>query len=130
MATLTEPIRATIWEDGGATPLARVTGADGAAITQASLTSISYKVFDLNSTTPSTAVATGTVTIATSVFDTLQTDAIWSEDTSGYNFKHTIASTVFTTGGHAYRVEYLFTPASGQPFWVVFELHTHEVMTS
>jgi hypothetical protein len=126
----TDVVKAVVWEDGGATVLARVLGNSGAAITQASLTGISYKVFDLQSATPDTAIATGTVTVATSVFDTLQTDAIWSADSTGYNFKHALAATCFPNGDRTYRVEYLFDPASGENFWLVCELSAKAVRTS
>ena len=122
--------KATVWEDGGATCLARVLGNAGTAITQASLTSIGCKVFDLNSTTPETAVSTPTVTIASAVFDTLQTDARWTVDSTGYNFLFVIAASVLTTGDHRYRVEFKFTPASGEVFWLVYELHAQAVSTS
>ena len=124
------PIQGDCWEDGGSTNLSRVYGAAGAAITQASLSTITYAVFDLQSATPDTSVDDGSVTISTSVFDTLQTDGIWTKDDTGYNFKHTIAATVPSTANHVYRTEYLFTPVSGQPFWVVFEALTKKVRTS
>lgn len=113
---------ADIWEDSGATCQARIIGQAGVNITQASLSSITCKVFDLNGTTPDTPVATPTVTISSSVFDALQTDATWSTDDTGYNFSHTLAASIFTTGDHRYRVEYTFTPVTGEAFPVVFEL--------
>jgi len=130
MSALTEATRAVIWEDGGATFLARIVGADGADITQASITSGSYKVYDLDSSTSTTAVATGSITVNTNVYNELQTDDRWTEDSTGYNFAHTIAATVFTTGDHRYRTEYLFDPASGEDFWLVYEVYAQPVMTS
>ena len=128
-----DTIRATVWEDSGATCMARVVGQAGTAVTQASLTSIAYKVFDLDGATPDTATATGTLTVATAVYDTLQTsDSRWTVDTTGWNFLDTVAaaSANLPTGDHRYRVEYVFTPASGQTFRVVFELYAKAVRGS
>lgn len=126
----TEIIKGSVWEDGGATILARVTGNAGAAITQASLTSITCKVFDLDGTTPDTAITTPTITVSTAVYDTLQTDARWTVDSTGYNFIDALAATNFPTGDHLYRVEYKFTPTSGAVFFVVAELYAKNVRTS
>lgn len=122
--------RAEIFEDGGCQCLARVVGNAGTAITQASLTAITAKVFDLDSTTPDTAVATPTVTISSAVFDTLQTDDRWDADDTGYNFKFEVAASAFSTGGRRYRIEFLFDPTSGENFWVVFEVTARNVRTS
>lgn len=132
MAALTEATHADIWEDGEATIMARVVGADGTAVQQADVTSIGYQIFNLMSGTPDTAVKTGTYTIATVVFDTLQTDARWTVDSTGYNFRatHPTEAGVFDTGGDRYRIEALFNPATGEDFWVVFEVLAQPVRTS
>ena len=46
------------------------------------------------------------------VFDTLQTDGRWSLDSTGYNFRHDIGTTTFTTGGE-YVIQYTVTPSGG-----------------
>ena len=130
MATLTSPTCATIWEDGGATLMARIVGGAGTTITQATITSIARKTFDLNGLTPGTAVETSAPVVASTVFDTYQTDARWTVDSTGYNFRDTIAAAIFATGNHRYRVEYAFTPTAGAVFWVVFELQCQPVWSS
>lgn len=125
-----ESTSAGVWEDGGATCLARVRGADGNYITQASLIGITYKAFDLSSSTPDTATSTGTVSIASSVFDTLQTDSMWTTDDTGYNYRHTIPASVLATGDHVYRVEYKFDSVSGEDFFLVFELLAQAIRSS
>jgi len=105
---------AIVTEDGAFSVMARV-DLDGAVASflQASLTSITWKVYDV--TDLSTAFATGSATISTDVFDTLQTDGRWSTvtgDTTGYNFKYEFAATVFTTPGR-YRLEFLVIPSAG-----------------
>lgn len=114
------PSNATVFscvvhEDGGATMLARIVGNAGTNITIATISAITCNVYDL--VLGGTAIVSPTVTVATSVFDTVQTDAIWTADTIGYNFKHDLPATSFPVGGHTYRIEYKFTPVSGQVFF-------------
>jgi hypothetical protein len=128
-----DPIIATVWEDTGATCLGRFVGQDAAAITQASLTSIAYKVYNLDSATPTTATATGTLTIASVVYDTLQTsDDRWTVDSTGFNFLDTTAGAAanLATGDQRYRIEYTFTPASGEVFKGVFEPSVRAIIGS
>lgn len=122
---------ATIFEDAGASLMARVLGNAGTAITQASLSSISYKVFDLHGDTPTTATQTGTLTISAVVYDTLQTsDPRWTVDTTGYNFLYTAPASWFPDAPRTYRVELKFTPATGEVFWLVYELKTKVIYSS
>ena len=110
-------IQDVVFQNGGATYLARVLGNAGTAITQASLSSISCGVYDEDGATPGTAIITPTVTIASAVYDTLQTDSIWTKDTTGYNFKFSIPATGFPIADHRHRIEFKFTPASGAVFY-------------
>jgi len=126
-----EPLQFDVFEDGGFSIMARVVGQDAARITQASLTSISYSTFDRDSDTPDTAIIDATaLTVANVVFDTLLTDDRWTVDGTGYNFRHDVAATAVPTGGHCYRFEYLFTPSSGEAFWLVAEINARAVSTS
>ena len=122
---------AVVWEDSGATCLSRVVGNDGAAVTQASLTALTYKVFDENSATPGTAATSGTLTISEVIYDTLQTGDLWeSTDDTGYNFKWQVPASVLTTGGHLYRVEFWYDPVSGEDFPDVFFLLAKRLRSS
>lgn len=118
--------KAFVWEDSGASFMARVVGNDAANITQASITGITCKVFDSSGTS----VATPSITVANVVFDTLQTDARWTVDGTGYNFLHAMPDTVFTTGGETYTVEYMFDPASGSDFPCVYEVPARALLGS
>ena len=118
------------FEDGGATFMARVLGNDGAAITQSSISTITCAVYDLSTSTPTVAILAPSLVVATVVFDTLQTDARWTADATGYNFLHAMPATAFPTGKHTYKVEYKVTPASGAVFWLVFEGFAEEIITS
>jgi hypothetical protein len=112
----------TVFEDSGFSLMARVQGSDAANVQQADISSIAYSVFDLSDTT--TATATGTLTVASVVFDSLQTDARWTEDSTGYNFRWDVPASIGATGDKVYRIEIAFTPASGEVFHAVFEART------
>lgn len=123
--------KASIWEDGDVTEMIRLQ-IDGVDLVQSGVASISRKIFDLHGDTPNTAESTTAPVVADVIFDTLQTDARWSKDSSGYNFRERIVGSNFPTGGHTYRVEYVFT-GSGTPaetFPVVFEHPTKILLSS
>lgn len=128
LATLT---KAVIWEDSTATFLARLyyrnTSTNNLALlTQAATTSITYAVYN-----GSTSVSTGTVTVASSVLDTINTGSIWTVDSTGFNFIHSIAASVFSSPDTIYRIEYKVTLAtSGDVGWIVYEVETKGVRTS
>jgi hypothetical protein len=119
-------------EDGGATVLGRITARDGSGaatgisgegnwLEPADVATITCKVFDLDSATPNTAFATPTVTVVTSVVDPPVTStAIWTLDSTGYNFIHDLAASNFPTGKHRIRVEYEVTLTGGGKFHGAF----------
>ena len=118
----------TVFEDSGFSLMARVTGNDAENIQQADISSISYYVEDLDDddATP----ATGTLTVADVVFDTLQTDARWDEDATGYNFRWDVPASLVATGNHRYVFEIKFTPASGEPFHVRAKVTAAQILGS
>lgn len=130
MNALTNPITVSWQEDGSATCLARITADDGTGaetgvpgegnwVKQADLSTITCGIYDLLSSTPGTAISTPTVTISTAIQDTpVTSQALWSEDRIGWNFKHKLASTSFPAGGRKYLVEYIFT-TTGSAKWTV-----------
>ncbi len=105
----------------GAAFMARIRGSDGSYVTQAATTSIAYAVSDVT-TGASVSVITGSPVVSSTVFDTLQTDAAWSKDSTGYNFKHSLAATAFPTIGHVYLVVYTFTPAAGDVYKAEYQV--------
>ena len=121
------PTRATIYEDTGVTCMSRILGDDGAAITQSGTSAITVAVFKNTNTA---ATYTASLTVADVVFDSYQTDARWSKDSTGYNFRYAVVSGVFDDGDATYRIEFKFTPTSGSQYFVVFEIDTVEVFTS
>lgn len=119
--------QAEIWEDGGASFMARIVGNDAVAITQAAITAITCAV--VNAVTLAS-VATPTIAVASTVFDSYQTDARWTVDTTGYNFRHDMPASSFATGDTTYEIDYLFDPVSGENFPVVFRVHARSIAIS
>ena len=131
---VTDVEKAVIWEDTGVQLMGRVTGSDGSNITQSDITSITRKLFDLTSATPDTetteSIAASEPVVATVVFDSLQNDDRWDEDSTGYNFRAQIEAAVITEP-HRYSVEYMFTPVSGEQFrGPAFEVHGKKMRSS
>ncbi len=120
----------SVFKNGSAVFLARVVGADDTPITQADIASAEYSVYLLDERDPDEmAVVTGhdgvSIDVSSLIYDTLQTDAIWGVDATGYNFKHVLdvsADQAFTVAGRHYRVRYELTPASGQVIVVRFRV--------
>lgn len=119
-----------IWEDSGPRLMARVVNTDGSAMLQSSVSSITYAVFDLSVGQPPDSVATGTLTISSVVFDTYQTDARWTKDTTGYNFGWNAPASSFPKGGRKYQVEIKVTPTSGEIFYLVYKITSKETFTA
>ena len=126
-----QDIQGAVFKNGSAILLARVVGPTGAAVTPTDVASLRYSVYLLDEQDPDqqTPLAGHTgVSLAASgvVYDTLQTDPIWTRDAIGYNFRHVLdvsAHAAFPTAGRAYRIVYELTPASGQVILVRFRVH-------
>lgn len=110
------------FENNGASLMRCITGPDGANITQSSISSITYKVFDLDDTSEPT--TTGSLTVSTVVFNTLQIDARWAKDATGYNFRWDVPASVLEDGNKVYRFEIKFTPTVGEVFHALFDVST------
>lgn len=111
---------AIVFKNGTSTNMARVVGADGANVTQSDITSGVYSIYllddqDADSRTVVTGHDAGALASANIIFDTLQTDAVWTKDDTGYNFRHTPVISVnaaFAIAGRNYLVEYTLTPSA------------------
>mgnify|MGYP000105578392 CR=1 FL=1 len=126
--TVASPFRYSVWEDTGHSLMARIIGDDAANIQQSDISSIAYSVFDLSDT--ATVVTSGSLTVSNVIFDTLQTDARWDADSTGYNFRWDIPASLFPTGGKDYRIEIAFTPTGGEVFHVVAEANAQALHRS
>lgn len=111
-------------EDTGEPIMARIYGNANTAISVASLSSISYSVYRNGSS-----VDSGTLTVADVVFDTLQTDAAWTVDTTGYNFKWDLPDTICTEPG-TYELVITFNPATGGDFKLKVRLNVDGDLSS
>lgn len=107
--------------------MARIQGADTSYITQATTSAITVAVFK---NANAVATYTASLTVADVVYDSLQTDARWSKDSTGYNWRFPVVASVFDAGDATYRLEFKFTPTTGSQYWVIYEIDTVEVFTS
>lgn len=131
--------RAEAFEDGGVTLLDRVVGNSDTPITQASVDSIVLAVYEcadeedaVNAVGEVVAGVGGTLVVADTVYDTLQTAAPWrnTEDATGYNFRYNAPATCLPTGGKWYRFQFKVTPTSGAAFWVVWIVFANPIAGS
>jgi hypothetical protein len=115
-----------VFEDYPATFLARMEDlADGELVTQDSLASITYKIFDIAGPQPDRILSQGNLVIADVVSDHLKLDHRWTQDNIGFNFVHTLPGTAFPTGITTLFLEYAFTPTGGTApsFGLFFVIH-------
>ena len=129
-------IKGAAFEKGASILMARLQGASGSNITQASLIGITYSVFDRYTGLVLANFSAVSLSIASVIFDALQAPSnVWTIDSTGYNFRHdppalTLADSFSPDGKRGYRYEYKFDPVSGEDFWVVFEIDALAIMTS
>jgi hypothetical protein len=114
-----ETITGSVYEDSTFSLMARFE-VDGANATQADCSSITIKAWDMSDF--GTQVLSATLVVADVVFDALQTDGRWSEDSTGYNFRYDVADTVCTVPGARYRFESVVTTSGGKLPPMVWEV--------
>ena len=84
------------------------------------ITRISYEVFERDGAEdPGTPCLSGDLNVDEAWFDSLQLDAGWTEDRTGYNFRHTFAPNF--SGGLVYRAIFTVANTSVQDDPIVFE---------
>jgi hypothetical protein len=66
--------------------------------------------------------------VASTIYNTLQTDDRWSEDDVGYNLAHTITPTGPSAGEHTYRSNYTITFTTGEVAKVSFEIQAKDML--
>ncbi len=106
--------------NSGATVAGLVQGQNGANITQASMTSISYTVTRTNKDGTTTVTGTGVLTVSAVVFDTPVTTDPRYGLAGGYNFLAVLPHTCFASPGLYHLIEVLFVPVSGEQFEQLF----------
>jgi hypothetical protein len=121
--------KAEFFEDSGGSLMARVLAPDATVITSSKITGITYSVYDTAAASTSI-VNASTLTVSAVVFDTLQTDARWDRDATGYNFRYDVNSSELPNGKKKYRFEFKFDPVSGADFHVAWEVTTVDLYRS
>ncbi len=124
--------KAKAFEDGPIALMARVIGSDGSNITQSSVTAVTYAVYELDEYGDKVKEITAPagLTVSDVVFNSLQTNAHWDADSTGYNFRHDLPAASLPEA-KTYQVEYRFTPAGGgDAFPVVWHVEAAELMQS
>ena len=128
---MTVEARGTVAVGGTVACMARVMNREtNVKLVQADVSTITYTIYSLNEATQArTADANHTdeaLVVADTIYDTLQTDVGWTEDATGFNFRHVIVISsyaAFATVNTTYIVEFTITPNSGEkqpvPFRVV-----------
>jgi hypothetical protein len=120
-----------VFQNGSATFLARIVGADGFVVTPSGIAAVKYDVFLLDEQepdrqTPVPGHTDASLAVGDVIASTLQRDAIWTKDAIGYNFKHAIdvsSHQAFALSDRQYRVAYQLTPTQGQAIVVRFCVH-------
>jgi hypothetical protein len=124
-------IHGNAFKNGSATLLARVVGQSGANVVQSDINTIKYTVYLLDDQDPDSRTAVSghtnvTLAVANVIFNTLQTDPIWTVDAIGYNFCHVLnvsSNQAFAIAGRRYLVEYQLSPVVGQMIFARFRIN-------
>lgn len=129
MATACE-VSAAVFSSASAILLARVVNAQGLPLVPSQIASASYTVYqldewDLASATPLPGHTNRALVPGEILLDTLQLDALWNVDTTGYNFRHVVdvsSQPAFPVAGVHYRCRHELVPTAGQVIVVRFKL--------
>lgn len=124
-------IYGTVFSNCTATFLARIVDESGISLTISDINSVNYTIYLLDDQTPTTRTAvTGheqiSLQVSSVMFNTLQTNRIWSMDTTGYNFRHTLDtdnSIAFPIPNRYYLIVYQIVPANGVPINIHFRVN-------
>lgn len=125
-------ILGAVFKNGSAILLARVVGADAAAIVPDDVEAAEYTIYlidprDPDADTPVAGHTAVEIDPDDLLFNAPQADALWDVDAVGYNFKHELdvsANQAFSAAGRNYRIVFTLTPADGgQPILVRFRVN-------
>ena len=124
-------IQAKIHEDSTFVVMARMMDETNDEIVQADVSTITYTVSDAtNNNAAVSGHSAASLTVSSVVFDTLQTGNGWSEDGTGYNFRHVVGPTALPTGGNQYIYEAVVTLTSGNKFPIVVHIEAVDLARS
>ena len=121
--------RHTIFEGDDVVVQGRPVTADKVAIYRSGIESILLNVFDLSSSTSTTAIHSESLPASQLCYTSLQLSAGWETDSVGYSFEHVLDGRDFLVGGHVYRLEYIFGRTTGSPIKHVLEIAVQGLLT-
>jgi hypothetical protein len=99
-----DTIKGCVFEDSAFNMMARLISVGGAYVTTSSVSTITWKAFNI--TDDATVVASGSLVVNEVIFNTLQIDGRWAgKDSLGYNFLHVLPAGTLTSPG-TYRIEH------------------------
>ncbi len=112
----------TLCENSTAILMARLVDASGTPIQPATVRAIDCTIYEIDPCWPhGLTLVTGYdvvyVAVAIVVFDSLQTDELWTVDDVGYNFRHEVnvgSNHRFPKLGFQYQVRYRLTDSNGE----------------
>jgi hypothetical protein len=108
--------------------MALVLGVDGRPITPASVTSVSYTVWDLAVSRTTAATTETTLTTTDVFFSPPRMTPPWTGPEPGRNFEHQAAGTLFPEASKEHIVEYKVVPTTTtQTFYMKFTGSVHEI---
>lgn len=113
--------------DGSVTIMGRIVGKDAANINQASVSSATLKVNDLSTYDSPDETHSSTLTVASVIFDTLQTDDRWTKDATGYNFRAEVPAAAIGWEGGLHEAAVKFEWQDGTHDWERWELDAQKV---
>ena len=122
MPTKATIVTTTVWAGNNLICLARILGDTGEYLLTTDLSSVTWQVLDLDNS--KAVVGSGTFSPGSVVYNTLQTDNIWTKDETGYNFKATVPGANFPLAERRYRVVFSFVTVSWGTFKQPFEAFT------
>lgn len=118
-----------VFEDSALFLMGRGRAPGAAYMLQADISAINLQVYQKGR--PATIIDAQDPSPAAVIFDALQTDARWTKDATGYNFRYQTLVTQLPRGNRTYVFEFKFTPTAGGPvFHAVFEVPTLDLHRS
>lgn len=105
-------IAACQWIGGSPVLMARVTGNLGVPVTQATVASINRTITNKST---GVVVSSDALVVADTIYNTLQTPAAWTYDTTGFNFSDQPPAEDIDEADVTYVVVYTLTMTTGQP---------------
>lgn len=104
----------TIVQSGSAFSVMARVHANGANVQIADINTITLSIYD--KTLEEIIGSPISLIVADTIFDTLQTDARWDVDETGYNFRHNISASLLSDEDIKYILSYVFLTADGTTF--------------